>query len=506
MKPGDLVKKIRSLEPRQQLALVASTLTVIVVTVGLFLFATRTTYTTLTTGLDPATTGDLTAALDKAGIPNRIESGGQAVSVPSSDISQARVAVAQAGITGGGKGHVGFELFDQTKLGATDMQQRVNYQRALEGEIARTIESIDGVQSAKVTLVLPKDKLFTEDGNAASASVLVDTGAAGLDPGQVRGVSRLVQSAVEGLQAKNITITDSSGTLLWPTGDADNGGSASKQAAESRAAQQMTARLNGVLASILGPGRAEVQVAVDLNVDKTSVEKLDYGRDKVELTTKKGKERLKGQGAGAQGVSGADGNIPTYGAAGGADGRTDYRNDTDESTYGVDKTVTHTEVAPGAVNRLDVALLVDKGVPAGDVAQLRAAVERASGLDTARGDRIAVSQVTFAKAAAPKANLTDHVGAYVPWAIAVIGALALLFFARRQLRRRENEAMDRPLWLSDLEAKARQLAATPAEPTSPSLPPLERVKSDDLQQVERLAEDDPAQLAEQIKAWMAGDG
>ena len=152
--------------------------------------------------------------------------------MPERQADQARATAATT--SGGASGTVGFELFDKNNLGATDLQQQVQYQRALEGEISRVIENINGIDSAQVQLVLPDEEMFTDTTNPASASVLLTTSRP-LDASQVAGVAKLVQGAVPSLKAEQITITDQSGVILWPN-SAASGGASAKAAAEARPA------------------------------------------------------------------------------------------------------------------------------------------------------------------------------------------------------------------------------------------------------------------------------
>src|SRR5918997_1344761 len=176
-----------------------------------------------------------------------------------------------------GSGGKGFELFDEQKLGASEFQQQVTYQRALEGEIARTIGGVAGVSGPQVQLVLPEDDLFADEASPATAAVMLANSADTMEPGAIRGVAQLVASSVEGLKTENVTITDGAGQLLWPQGDGTGGGvAAGKQALEARYARGVEADLNALLVRTLGPGKAQVSVTADLNADKTTRDELIY--------------------------------------------------------------------------------------------------------------------------------------------------------------------------------------------------------------------------------------
>src|SRR4051794_26325261 len=350
---------LQSMSPRGRIALGASVVGVLVVAFMLMKLASAPSYQTLSAGIDPSQTGKITAALDGAGVGYKIGNGGTSIQVKAADLSQARVALASKGLSASGSTQPGFELLDKQKLGASSFQQQVAYQRALEGQIAQTIGQMTGVGGATVQLTMPQDQLFASGSKPATAAVLLGSGATSVDPGQVKGIANLVASSVPNLKASNVTITDASGNMLWPTGDSAGGGVSSKPAAEARYDGMLAAELNAIISRTVGPGKASVQVQSDLNVDATQKDSLAYAKKGVALESSKQSEKLKGTGSGASGAAGAAANIPTYGAAGGASGgNSNYQNTKNDTKFGVGKVVTHTKVAPGAVNHLDVALVV----------------------------------------------------------------------------------------------------------------------------------------------------
>src|SRR4051794_9677695 len=200
---------------RSRLGLAGGALAVLVALFLLLRLAGAPSYTLLATGLEPADTGKVTAALDELGIAYELRANGTSVAVDKASVARARVALAEKGVsTGSATGGPGFELFDQQKLGASDFQQQVTYQRALEGEIARTVNSVAGVSGAQVQLVLPQDDLFADTSSPATAAVLLEGPGDALESGAVRGIAQLVASSVKGLKTDNVTITDGSGQLL----------------------------------------------------------------------------------------------------------------------------------------------------------------------------------------------------------------------------------------------------------------------------------------------------
>ena len=492
---------------RGKVVMAASAVAVLALMIVMFKVASAPSYTTMLTGLDPAETGRITAALDSSGVGYEIKNNGTALAVVKSQVPQARIALAEKGLPG--KGQPGFELFDKQKLGASDFQQKVTYQRALEGQIASTIGQIQGVSGAQVSLVLPEDQLFSEEQSPATAAVLLSGSATSLDPSAVRGIASLVSSSVKGLKPQNVSITDASGTLLWPNSEsgAAGGGGVSKLTAQARYNTQLQGSLDAMLAQTLGAGKARVQVSSDLNADQTSLDKLTYAKKGIPLKQTEETERLRGGGSGSGGAAGSASNLPSYAASGAGGSNSNYQRKSTQTDFGVDKTVQHTKVAPGQVNRLSVGLVLDKSVPPAQVAQIKNAVSAAAGIDTTRGDVLNVSQVAFAKpAATPAAGPAGNVMDYAKYGAAGLGLLVFLFFMMRQLKRRERESLGEPTWLRQIEApttladlEAGRTTRMPAVAGAMPGPSATRLSA------ESIAEKDPERVAQQIRTWMDED-
>jgi flagellar M-ring protein FliF len=506
------VETFRALPTRSKAIIAVSAVAILAIAFLMLRIAGAPSYTMLASGLDPAKTGEITASLDEQGIAYELRNNGTGLAVDKSQAAQARVALAGAGVNVGSSGE-GFELFDEQKLGASEMQQQVTYQRALEGEVARTIGAVDGVTNPQVQLVLPEDELFADEATPATAAVMLGNSADAMDPGAVRGIAQLVASSVKGLKTDNVTITDASGTLLWPQGDGAGGAGmvAGKQALEARYSRAMEADLNALLVRTLGPGKGEVSVTADLNADKTTQDEVVYEKKGVPLKEQTETEKLRGGGATTGGTAGTGSNIPTYSAnAAGSGANSNYQRKTKNVDYGVGKKVARTEIAPGAVNKLNVALIVDKSVPPEVFASLKQAVTSAAGIDTARGDTIQAAQVPFAKVETPKAGPvpTTLLGP-LKWVGIGIASLLFLFFMSRSLRKREGEALATPAWLTQIEEpvslaeleQQTQVMSAPA-PTI-TLPP--RAPDANMQALDQLMEREPERVAAQVKQWMSQD-
>jgi flagellar M-ring protein FliF len=334
-----------------------------------------------------------------------------------------------------------------------------------------------------------------------------------LEPGAVRGIAQLTASSVKGLKSENVTITDGTGTLLWPQGEGGAGGvsGSTKMAMQTRYERQLQATLDSLITQTLGAGKARVQVKADLNADQVTQEKLTIDGKPVPGKETTESEKLRGGSARAGGAAGTGANIPQYsqnGAGGGGNSNYNRKSKTVENQ--IPKTVEKRNLAPGAVNNLQVALVVDKSVPPADFAAIQAAVERAAGIDDARGDVFEATQLAFAKPPAePKAGPvpTSMLGP-LKWVGLGLATLVFMFFMARSLRKREGEALASPSWLTEIEQPVplSQLEApTLSVPQHPTvvLPPREQDQAG--QALEQLMDREPDRVASQVRAWMSED-
>ena len=515
---------------RGQFSLVVSGLAVIITGFFLFKFAAKPSYTTLVSNLSANDAAQTTKALESSGITYRLQDGGTTISVLSSKAAAARLAIAQQGLPSGG--HVGFELFDKKSLGITDFQQKVDYQRALEGEIARTIEQIQGVDSADVQLVLPDDSLFADQSSKASAAVLINGSL--VDAATVRGIAHLVASSVKGLDASGVTITNSQGELLWPSAGSGTLGAASKLQAEQNYDNQLTSQINAMLTSTLGENKAQARVHAELSLDQREVDSVVYGK-RVPVTSKTDTETLKNNGQTQAGAAGVTANVPpaattttttttaptttttapttttttpaaTTASAPSTSPNSNYRHQTTQTDYNVDKTIEHTTTVPGSVTSLQVALMVDSSVPAAQLAGLKSAVASMAGIDTKRGDALTVSRVAFAKpvTAAVKASPLSKLPLGLAKKVLLgLAGLIFLFLLTRALKKREGaEVAAEPTWLREIEADwpIRELDA----PTMRlELEPSTGKHRDQMrEEFEEIARAQPDKVALQVAQWV----
>ncbi len=498
------MQALMGMNTRGKLILGGCALAFLVAAVLIVRMASSPSYTQVVSGVDPAQTAKVTAALDAQGVAYVVGNGGTQVSVEASKLSQARVAMATAGVSSTGK-QPGFELLDHQKLGTSNLQQKVAYQRALEGQVANTIGAIDGVGGAQVSLTMPEQDLFTEDADPATAAVLLQAPAGQLDPNAIRGIANLVANSVEGLKASNVTISDASGSVVWPTGDSSAAGGLSKLSAQQRYDQRTESQLNAMLASTLGANKATAQVTSELNVDETTKESLTYGKQGIPLKEVTESEQLKGGGRPTGGgTAGAASNVATYGqtAAGAAGANSNYRRRDTTRDLALDKTVTKTRVAPGSVQKLSVGLVVDSKLPPAVAQQAQAAVAGAVGLPASG---VTLSRMPFATPTTP-----TPAGGPIPSGIIeplktgglVLAALAFLLFVGRHLRKRESTAFaEDPGWLRELSLPAP--VSYLEEPTATYDTAPATAGAPTASAVEELADRDPERVAQQLRGWMA---
>lgn len=497
----------KEMTPRARIGLGVAVVGFLAVTFFLLKIATAPAYATVMTGIKPEQSDKITQALADRGVSYELQNNGTALAVEKSQLGDARVALANAGVNAGSGSQPGFELLDQQKLGSSDFQQRVTYQRALEGEIANTIGQVDGVSGAEVQLTLPEDKLFESESSPATAAVLLG-GTSSLDNSQVRGIANLVASSVQGLSPDKVTITDGTGQLLWPTEGGSTGSASAKAAAQARYDASVESDINDMLDRSLGPNKARVEVSSDLNMDQATKEQLQYDKTGTAMSRKVDDESLKGTGAGG-GTAGTAANINGSQAANGG-GNSDYKHKITDEQFGVGKTVTKTRVAPGAVNSMQVALLIDQSVTSPTSAQLQQMVSAAAGLQPSRGDTITAQQFKFAPVPtvkAPSPITPTGILGMVKYVLAGLAAIVFLFLVSRSLKKRENADLSEPTWLREIE-QPRPLSELVASLQASAGGEQGALGAggqpqNAREQLAAVAAQDPERLARQLREWMA---
>jgi flagellar M-ring protein FliF len=495
---------------------------VVAVLVGGLMFmswAGKPTYVPLFTSLSAADAAAITAKLTETKTPYQLADGGGTIMVPQSELYQKRIDLSGAGLPAGGT--QGYSLLDKQSLTSSEFQQQVTYQRALEGELSKTIEAIDGVEAAVVHLAVPQKSVFADDKSKTSGSVLVKTRpGATLSPQQVEAVVHLVSSSVPGLAPADVTVADGAGRVLNMPGT-DGGGSAVADARTQQTLSFQNAKAQAVqsmLDNVLGPGRAVVRVVADLNYDQqtTNTERYITDKNAVPLNITTSKETYTGTGSPVGGVLGPDNiSVPT-GAAG---GQTKYQKDnvTRNNAVGTEKqTVTS---ALGQVRRMSIAVVLDQAAPAADPATVSKLVSAAAGINTTRGDTVQVSQMAFdttaaktakaelaaASAAKQKSQLMSMIKTGL---ILLVVALAVFWLVRKS-----RQVQRTPVYLpSDSLDEALQALLAAEENRALAPAGARELEQPDPAHVQRLAvrseigeliERQPDEVARLLRGWLA---
>ncbi len=318
-------------------------------------------YKVLFSGMTPEDAAEIVEKLKEQRTPYKIEGNGTAIMVPESDVHEVRLALAGEGLPRGGG--VGFEIFDKTSFGTTDFVHRLNYQRALQGELARTIRQFRQIEEARVHIATQKESVFVEDEKPPSASVSVRLrGGEKLTSHQVQSIVNLVASAVTGLTTDNITVVDTSGRLLFRKKGTEEGFmSASQLEYQMKIEETMRQKVETMLEEVVGIGRVRAQVTAEMDFNRVDV--MEESFDPETQVVRSEQLLVEGDSRGgvdAQGIPGVKGNLATFTEAGGELGSgSNYNRNNVTRNYEISRTTRHVKEATGSIRRLSVAVMVD---------------------------------------------------------------------------------------------------------------------------------------------------
>jgi len=366
-------------------------------------------FKTLYRGMASEDAGAAVQKLKESNIEYRLEDDGATILVPAEKVSEAHLLLAREGLPKSGR--IGFELFDKTNFATTDFAEQVNYRRALEGELERTIASLGEIEKARVHLTFPKDSVFVESRQPAKASVLLSLRrAASLSPANVAAISHLVASAVEGLSPQQVAIVDAHGDLLNKPRASAGLGSASESQIEYQLTieHELAKKLGETLDAVLGAGnyRTGVSVECDFSGMEESEEVLDPTKSVI-VSSQRTDESAGGRVN--AGIPGAAANLPDPPAAAAPASGTTRR--TESSNYQTSRLVRHVDHPRGAVKRINVAVLLDQEMkwekkgdaynrvfiapPAEKITVIKNLVANVAGINASRGDQVTVDTLPF---------------------------------------------------------------------------------------------------------------
>ena len=356
-----------------------------------------TNYQPLFTNLSTDDSAAIVNRLDENGVDYQLGGNGNTILVPESEIHRLRLDMASAGLPD--QGVVGFEIFDNSEFGTTEFERRVNYYRALGGELSRSIQSISGIEFARVQITPPEESLFLDEEKSATASVMVKlrTGY-NMSAERVSAVKNLVASGVQNLPLAEVTVVDTNGNLLsQPTNSSDGQWSDPQNfAMQMEFESALKNDLNSLLTKVLGPNNFAVQVNANLNFDQRQAESKTYTPvvddsgivRSEEMNTETQENGVTG------GAPGTDANIPQYQGEGAAEGSS-YERENTITNYEINERIEQHVYAPGEVERLSVSVMIDQGTDEETIDQIRNAIAAAIGYNEERGDVLNISSIAF---------------------------------------------------------------------------------------------------------------
>ncbi|MBV9521970.1 MAG: flagellar M-ring protein FliF, partial [Alphaproteobacteria bacterium] len=451
-----LLLNLRNLGPARLAAIGA----VLAATVGFFVFiSTRLatpTYGLLYSDLDARDSGQIVQRLEALNVPYQLSADGTQILVPVDQVARLRIAIAESGLPHGGS--VGYEIFDKSEqLGTSSFVQNLNHLRALEGELARTISSIDAVQAARVHLVLPQREVFSREKQEPSAAIVIKSrGGERLGKMQVAAIQHLVAAAVPGLRPGRISIADTEGNLLARGNDdgvEPSAGGANSEEMRVNYETRLSRSVEEMLERSVGPGKARVEVHAEMDFDRITTNSESFDPDgQVVRSTQSVNETSTSSEGGDQPVTVAN-NLPEAQANKGAAGAQSKTGRNEETiNYEITKTVKNQTREGGIVKRLSVAVLVDGTYAAGtdgtkayqprspeELKQIETLVRTAIGFDEKRGDTVRIVNLRFITPEEPVAAAAEGflgfsrgelLRAAEPLALGIIGLLVILLVVK----------------------------------------------------------------------------
>jgi flagellar M-ring protein FliF len=530
----DALKRFVTIPASQLVGLAIAIVTVGGFLIGVYAWLQTPDYRVLFTNLGDRDGGAVVAALTQMNVPYKFSDGGAAILVPSNQIYDTRLKLASQGLPKGGT--VGFEILDQQKFGTTQLQEQVNYQRGLEGELAKSIQSVSAVQTARVHLAIPKPTIFLREHQKPSASVLVSLfPGRTLDSAQVQGIVHLVSSSVPELMDQNVSIVDGSGNLISRKPEA-GGLDPGKLAYLHDLEQGYSHRITTILETIVGVGNVRAEVTADLDFSQTEQTAETFkpnGPQNVAMRSEQTGESTSSNGTGGPaGVPGAQSNTPANAGAPASPANTPAAQTNSSSkkdntvNYELDRMVETKKLPVGTIRRLSAAIVVNNrpAAPASadakkdgkaetkaatsqalskaEIDQITALARESMGFDEKRGDSINVVNANFTPAPEPVAavevpmwkdpdniSTAKEVGKNV--AFALIAAYLLFGVLRPAIRKLVQSA---PPIGANRESSSIDVTPTPA-----------LGNPDQLNRARQLARDDPKAIAGLVRNWVSAN-
>lgn len=449
---------------------------------------------------------------------------GATINVAAADVHEARLQLATEGLPRGNKG---FEIFDDSKLGVTEFQNKVNYLQALQGELTRTIEQIEAVEKARVHIVMPEDSLYKKNEKPATASIMLMLKPnVQLSKKEIKGIVNLTSKSVQGLSPENITVVDETGKILNdPDDDEENTVSYQTltQIEMTRKVQERVQRdVQSLLDQALGEGRSYVRVNVELDFDQRQRDRQTYtpvvddsGIIRSEQIVN---ESYSGTSNQPGGPAGTQSNIPGYVAVENQS-NADYSKKEVTKNYEINEETEKTVASPGSIKRVNVAVLVNEDITQAQQESIQRSVASAVGIVEERGDTVSVEPLPFSTELAERRAAEEQAekerqerNMYIAIALVLLIVCGIVAYYIRRKRERERlaaEAAEAARLAEEEERRreeeARAAAIASGEVAAEELTPEELAQQNERLAIEELIRNKPADMAMLIKTWLAED-
>lgn len=511
---SEVGSRYRQLDPAKKKWLAGLTAFLLVCIVGLGWYAMRTDWRTLYAGLDSEDARAMATELTAANIPFEVSHDGAALLVSSDYLDKARLVTTAKG--GPRSGRMGFELFDKPNWIGSEFDEQVNYQRALEGELEHTIDTLSDVESSRVNLVMPHDSLFTENQRAAKASVVLKLRRRTLSEDEATAIRNLVAGAVDDLHPEDVTLVDASGEQL---------GRRSSTAQNEAHEQDLASKLIETLQPVAGQGN--VRASVNVEYDTSTSDEVDETYDPNDVVTLS-MQRTEQSAGGTQqlaGVPGTSSNAPNTKPPVYPTSTPQAQSEKQESgTYAASKKVRHTTQGAGKIHRITAAVLINQRMVVNgksttwqprspeEMKRLTGLAEAAIGYDASRGDTVTVVDLPFDQQSSPQLPLTQRLlaaadsGPMLKYGIILLAMLAVLIFLARPMIALLKQGSPAPLSTPPREEMLADGSEEP--PPSPEQITAEKQKQHMqlvFDQVSDHVRRDPAQSARLLQSWIQSD-
>ncbi|MDY4415903.1 flagellar basal-body MS-ring/collar protein FliF [Selenomonas sp.] len=496
------------------------------IVIGAALYGSKPDMVPLFTNMETKDAGEVAAKLKEQKVNYEVQENklGTTILVPSDQVHEARLNLSTEGLP---RGQKGFEIFDDSKLGVTEFQNKVNYLQALQGELTRTIEQIDAVQKARVHIVLPEDSLYKKNEKPATASIMLM-----LKPNQtlqkkeIKGIVNLAAHSIQGLQPENITIVDETGKILNDPDELDEQSVGAKTMTQlemtKKVQDNIQKNVQSLLDQSLGEGRAVARVSVELDFDDATTDTQTFtpvvDDSGIIRSQQDMNETYSGTSTTPGGPAGVESNVPGYVAQNG-NSNANYEKKESTKNYEINEEKKKVIASPGSIRRLNVAVLVNDDINATQQDSILRSVSSAAGINADRGDTVSVEPLPFSTEArdrlaaeqqAEKDRQDRIFYAEVGIPLLIIALIVGALLMRRRKKQQEKEAAEEAARLEQEEQErmaeeARAAAIENGEVDEEELSEEEQRRLTEKQQLMELIDQKPAEVAMLIKTWLSDE-